>query len=427
MIKSKRDISLVIALVVIMISMVSCGSKKEKVTTGRVPIRFENWEMTPQQLKLWREVVDKFNRTHPEIEVKFQPVQGGPQKILIEMAGGNAPDIFFWSAPELLAPLVAKGTVVNLTPYIKDSKVDLSKYFANTLSSAKFGKGIYGFPPYWGTTAIAYNKDLFDKAGVNYPDANWTWQDFLEIAKKLTVVKKGRIIQYGAIPPRFLRVIISFGGNIFDERGNCLLDSPEVKEAFRFLQDLRYKYKVAPSMAALPPDFYRGEIEMFQTGRVAMFAAESWVLSTLKDIKNFRWDVAPIPRRKGLKRRILSGSAVLVISSQSKHPKEAWEFIRFACSKEGEDILAQGRNAIPSLKTVVKTVFDQPPPDNISVFVKQIEEIVPRPKFSWYREWQGTIFHEEYNKLMLNKQTPQETINNIIKRTENFQQRLKNN
>ena len=383
-----------------------------------ITLRFENWEVTPEQLKLWQEVVDKFNQTHPGIKVKFQPVQGGSEKILIEMAGGSAPDVFFWCAPTILTPLVEKKSVLSLASFIKEDGINPEDYFSSAWQASCYGEGMYGLPCYWAVTAIAYNKDLFDKVDISYPEENWTWDDFLAIAQKLTITKDGRIVQYGCTPPR--NIVTCFGASFFNKKQEITIDTPEVKNAFQFLQDLRYEHKVSPSMAQLPPDSYRGEIEFFMTGRVAMFAVESWVLSVLKKIKDFSWDIAPMPRVKGKKRKIEEGNGCLCIATQTEHPKQSWEFIKFACGPEGQEILGRGGNNIPSLKKSAD-VFFVPPPEHIKTFINQIQDVAFSPgRFPWYREWEMTVLRSELDKLVLNKQTPEETIKNLVAKTKNF-------
>ena len=127
-------------------------------------------------------------------------------------------------------------------------------------------------------------------------------------------------------------------------------------------------------MSGLPPtDYYRQEMELFMTGKVAMFNVSSWSLPTLKNIKAFGWNVVFTPRWKGRKKSFGEGSAVLCISAQSKYPKEGFQFLRFACGKEGRAILGRGRNCIPVLKDTAYSVFAVPPPQHIKVFLTQGE------------------------------------------------------
>ena len=417
--RQKFIVGLVVGLSILLF-LAGCAKRPEAgAGQKRITLRFANWEITPQQQALWSKVVKEFNRTHPAIEVKLDPVSGGTQPIIIQIAGGMAPDIFFWDS-HIIAPLIEKKAVVNLTPFVKKDKINPKRFFRNAWEAVVFAKKVYGMPPYWGTVAIAYNKTLFAQAGVPYPPDNWTWADYLNIARKLTKRKRGRIVQFGAVPPGML----SFGGSWFDREGHFTGDSPQVKEGLAFVQDMRYKYKVSPAMSQLGPvrQSYRQEMQLFMTGRLAMFTASSWTLSVLKKIKSFRWDVAPLPRNGQGKRRIEKGAAMLVISTQSKHPQAAWEFVKFATYGAGTRILARGGDAVPALKAAAKEYF-LPPPEHIKVFYTQMigaETVFSPSRFTWYAEWSQKILTPESSKLFLDLETPQEMINNIKKKTENF-------
>ena len=415
----KKILGILIPGIIVLLLLTGWGRKTKEVS--RVTLRFANWEVTPEQLRLWSEVVKKFNQTHPGIRIKFDMVSGGTQPIIVQIAGGRAPDIFFWDT-HIVAPLIEKKAVLDLTPFIKKDKIDPQKFFPSAWQGAIFEGKIYGMPPYWGASAIAYNKDLFDKAGIPYPSGDWTWDDYLSLAQKLTIREDGRTIQFGATPPDVYTLLLSMGEAWFDKKGTFTGDTPGVKKALSYIQDMRYKYKVSPSMSQLGPveQAYRSEMELFMTGKLGMFVASSWTLPVLKKIKGFSWDIAPLPRVKGGKRRVEEGAALLVISSQTRYPQEAWEFVKFVTYGEGAEILARGGNCIPALKEVAEKYFN-PPPENIKVFYNQIEEVAFSPaRFTWYTEWRQQILKPELDKLLLNMQTPEEMIENLKKKTERF-------
>ena len=416
----KKLLSGLVILAVISFGISGCRGKKS-VSGKKVEIRFENWEVTPEQLRIWQEVTDKFNQSQKDVFVKFQGIQGGPDKILIEIGGGSAPDVFFWDT-HILSSLVKKKGLVNLAPFIKEAGINPTDYFAASWSGCVYPEGTFGLPCYWGENAIAYNKDLFDKAKTAYPKDDWNWDEFLKIARQLTIEKNGKTIQYGTTTPGLDPHFI--GQNWFDEKGRFTGDNKEMEQLLQFIQDLRYKYKVAPSLPGLPPkDYYRQEMELFMTGKVAMFNVSSWSLPTLKNIKTFNWDIAPTPLWKSGKKSFEEGSAVLCVSAQSKYPKEAFQFVRFACGKEGQAILGKGRNCVPTLKDVAYSVFAVPPPEHIKVFLTQSEGEKVSPsaaRFPWYNEWDSKILSPERDKLLLNIQTAKATLKNLKINTEKF-------
>jgi len=160
-----------------------------------------------------------------------------------------------------------------------------------------------------------YNKDLFDKADVPYPPTNpeeWTWEKFVETAKKLTFDKKGRrpgepefdpdnIVQYGAVIPIWwcplLPLVWSNGGDIADETGTQpLINSPETIEALQKIYDLIYE-----EHAAAPPtvtDAFPSTNIALQTGQVAMVIDGQWAMQEAGELIRegaLRLGVAPLP------------------------------------------------------------------------------------------------------------------------------------
>lgn len=407
----------------IIITFCACcfsGCVQRTSENGKIILRYENWEIYPAQIAAHQRVVDEFNKKHKDIEVKFEPVQGGPEKIIVEMAGGAAPDIFFWGEPTVF---VEKGAVVNLKPYMDaDQGFDLKIYFPRLIKEVTYGEGIYALPVYFGSEALIYNKDLFDKAGINYPNEDWTWDDYLEAAKKLTIRNNGKVVQFGTAKPYHESIIKSFGADYFSPDGKeFLLDSQGAREALQFLVDLHHKYNVVPTLTELEgPQKMKSEVQLFMAGKVGMFPAGSFLLATLRDIKDFSWDVSPIPYRKGRKRVTGFATGCLCVSAQSKNPKAAWEFVKFATGKEGAAILGTMRNCVPPIPEVARNIFAVPPPEHINVYVDAIEYGAPRLRIDWLDEFNNTVLAPEIDLLYLQKKSVEETIQSIKKGAQKY-------
>lgn len=400
------------------ILLFGCSKKKETIIEKKKKIRYANWEVYPAQLKLHQEVVDRFKELHPDIEVEFEIVQGGPQKILVEIAGNSAPDVFYW-CDTILPPLVEKKSIIDLMPFIeKDKEIEVDIYFPKVIEGLRYNGKLYGLPIYFGIEALVYNKDLFDKEGLKYPDDTWTWEDFTHASVKLTKRDvKDKASQYGALLPEYDMVIRSFGGDFFDkEVTKPVLDSVNTREALQFLLDLQDKHKVVPAMRELEgEDKFKSGVQMFMTNRIGMFIAPSFILATLNEIKNFKWDIASIPVRQGYPRVSPFATGNVSISSQCKNPEIAWEFAKFIAGKEGTGIFGKGRNCIPPIKEVAYETFVVPPPDNIKVYVDAIEYALPILKVTWANEFRNTVVKPETDLLFLGKRSVDDTIKNITK------------
>ena len=145
---------------------------------------------------------------------------------------------------------------------------------------SKVGAGdLYGLPKDVGPWAFVYNKDLFDKAGVSYPSATageWTWDDMLEAAQKLTVDNNGdgKPEQYGVGAYSLESAVWGNGGEYIDyATGTVKVNEPAFYEAMQFVADLNLKFKVSPNQEA---EQAMNAYTRFINGQLGMFAMGPW-------------------------------------------------------------------------------------------------------------------------------------------------------
>ena len=124
---------------------------------------------------------------HPNVTIKLQfiPSNDYMTKLLTVFSGGGDIDCFGVSSPPSLAQVQAKGSVMALDDLISSNKTDTSGY-AGTLESIAIDGKTYALPYKTSSWVVYYNKDIFDAAGVPYPDGEWTWEEYYDIAGKLT-------------------------------------------------------------------------------------------------------------------------------------------------------------------------------------------------------------------------------------------------
>lgn len=403
-----------------------------RVDDGRVEITYQTMETLPEQRKALSTLVQEFEKQYPNIKIEVLTSTTSFQKLSIQIAGGDAPDVFYY-VTDRLPGLATKNVLLDLTPLV--SEIDMSQYFPQVVESCKTdGKfypapsskapqlvagtenernsssevqnltrrgGIYCFPLHFSTDVLFYNKDLFDKEGLKYPDGDWTWDDFLSAAKKLTKKENERIIQYGTLQPRPLLVIKSFGGECFNkELTKCTLNSPETKKALEFIIDLDKKYEVAPSATTIKDMERMDGVDMFSTGRVAMLMGRTFMLSEFRKLKRFNWDIAPAP--KGKKRYSRLAVGVMCISATAKHPKEAWEFVKFICGKQGSSIIGVSGNCVPAYKEVAYSKdFLFPPPENAQLFVDSIEySESDNPGLTIWEEFYQRVIQDNIDRIL---------------------------
>jgi multiple sugar transport system substrate-binding protein len=329
-------------------------------------------------------LVAEYNRTNPGPPVVFQHVsEPFAEKVMIQTVGGSAPDVFRIDAFQLV-DWARRGALLDLTDLAGGDAGFSKEDFYPALMAINHHEGrLYGVPTGFSTLVLFYNKDLFDRAGIEYPDDSWDWDKFLAATRKMTLRdEQGRTVQFGCAMDNGLLVYAwQAGGRFYDERGGrCTFNSPETVRGLDFCWDLLIRYRVSPGFvesSVLKPN------TRFATGRVPMMLSGCWSVPRLSLSKNLRWGVARLPRGPaGPVSGLLSSS--VVASSSTRHPEAAWRFIRYLASREGQIAEAKDGTAIPAIRAVAESdafLLDKttyPMSDN-RVFLDSMEKTYPWP------------------------------------------------
>jgi multiple sugar transport system substrate-binding protein len=328
----------------------------------------ESWDGTIQTL------IDEFNAQSSDVTVKleFRPGDQYWDKIQTEYAGGQAPDITL-NQIDWLVPGASRGMFVDLKPYYERDEVDLSDLWYDMEQEWSYEGGMYGALLYAGGQALYYNKDLLKAAGETAPSADWTWEDLLASAKKLTDEAKG---QFGVTlsnpnPPYWgCSFIHGAGGTVLnDARDECTLNAPEARAGLQWLVDLTFKHKVAPVMVQ-----EEGAENPFLTGKIAYYFGGTWEEAAIRS-SDLDWDFLHMPAHPdtGI-RSVQMGSNAWSIISTASDADAAWEVIKYIGGPEGAaGVISLG---IPGYRSVIesKAFTEMHAPQDISIPVDDFEE-----------------------------------------------------
>jgi multiple sugar transport system substrate-binding protein len=154
------------------------------------------------------------------------------------------------------------------------------------------------------------------------------------------------------------------------------------------------------------------------TGRIAMKVAWAWELASYSTIKNFQWEVAPVPKPPQRKRTYIFDDAGLCLSSQSKHPEAAFRFIKYYTGIKGMKLFGKARNGIPALKEAAYTTFIEPPPYHLKDYLKAAEKAnIPwNPRIGRWDEIEQP-FGREMTLVFLGKEDLNTAIRKIVSET----------
>ncbi len=431
--KPTMGAAVVLALTLILaVSLIlsGCGSSNDQTSTTAAAVAPEKIEGTisfatwgsESEIETNKKVIAAFENKYPGTKVELNYIPDDYEtKMETLIAGGAAPDVVY-GHPYQLRKWFAKGALADLSDIYKDPEFsDPAKY------DQSFYKNFQHEGKYFGTIngqdvfLLYYNKDLFDKAGVEYPTEGWTWDDFREAAKKLTVVENGKTVQYGMTLsnwyPYAEMFIWSYGGKLagdtYDPNHEIVIDSPEAAQGLQVMQDIIMKDKSAPTPEA--QNVFGGS---FEAGNVAMKIDGAWAPVFLKDVKGLNWDAMLVPKGPAGRHNPVF-YAGYGVSAKSKNPATARAFATFMMEEEGQRILAE-----TGLITVInKSVSEDPavlgapgmPPGN-KYRIEGVEYATWRDTAAlWWHEAVDKGLTPELDRLLIGEQDGATTAKNAQK------------
>lgn len=423
----KPRVKILALFIVLSVSFLSgCAKKGEK---GIVTLR---WVTDPNPLR--QEQIARFEKVNPGIKINLDWTSGGTEKILVQTAGGNPPDLFDCYGPGQLRIFAKKGALLDVTDYCKRDKVNLKDIWPQCNGSIYYKDRVYAIPTNVGAVVLFYNKKLFDKEGIPYPDSTWTWDKFLEAAQRLTKIdpEKKRYVQFGTgfdWLDSFLPW--QYGTSYYSKDGKkCICDSEKYKKAIKFMNDLRYKYHVTPTPSemqsiASAQGWGQGELNLFSAQSLAMFFCTRYAIISLRKMKDLEWGIAPVPYLKGEKRVTYFGARSSVISSKSKHPEEAFKFLKFLLTKDYNETIAHGGDGCPAVISLCKSDFflydpAYPKETHNQVHIDAITDSRPEEFSLYFSEFEiekeRIKVEEIVGKMWTGLQSPEETLDKVAQK-----------
>ena len=352
----KHSLLITIAASIMIIS--GCSRKPSEVevkgTSQRTTIKLMGGAPLTDEV-FFKGLLECFEDKHPEINLKYEyATRSYFEKVLTQIAGGTAPDVFF--IDDFQVPVFAgKGSLLSLDSFIREDNINLDDYFPQAWEPYSYKDKIYGVSESFSPFVLYYNKEIFDEAGINYPDETWDWERLLKVSKKLTKRgERGITTQFGVSGIHWLVLMMQGGGKIFNaDKTKCIINNPENVEAIKFYYDLCVKYHVMPT--GRDTDTISRGWKAFIMEKAAMFYGGRWHSRYFRTRKDLKFGLAVLP--KGKKRATLLVSHAYAIISTCKHPEEAWKLVKFLMGEESQEISHFGKipDSVPTLKKLANS------------------------------------------------------------------------
>jgi ABC-type glycerol-3-phosphate transport system substrate-binding protein len=403
-------------LIPLVLYVTGCGR-----VVGKPTIKIAIWGGT-DEIDMLTKIVNEWQQTHPEVIAKLEHIPGGSytNKLLIQMAGGTAPDIMFVEV-NIFVNFWAMDAFMDLKPFIaKDPDFKLDDFFPEVVDRFTIGGKLYCIPRDTAPFAcVYYNKKLFDEAGVAYPTDDWNWSDLLDKAEKLTKrAEYNKITQYGFYGWTWENFVYSNGGGIVDDVANpkeFTLARKEAIEGLTFYADLINKYKVSPS----PVEFGNlgmGAQQLFMSGKLAMYQSGFWESTLFKNIKDFDWDVAMFPEGPTGIRHFGTGGSGYCILKSTKYPELAWEIVKQLTNQKAQIALAEMGLAQPAIKSIAMGPYfagSSAPPKNKGMLNEAVKYVTYEPFHIKWREIKELYLVPQLDLVFNGTETVENTISKV--------------
>lgn len=337
-------------LMLLSLLLAACGGSGSS-NTQQITLKISDY--STNENAFYQTIATEYHQLHPNVTIQWQTQSQAQyeQSLPLAFQSHQAPDIFFYKStvsPELsMSFLLKQGWIRPIDP-----DGNPSQSFMNQWQSGMFEEGInehdgkvYGFPftddVIWGPGFMFYNKSMFQQAGLDPANPPTTWSQFTSDCEAIKAKTGKYCLAVSLKGSDFQRIWYPIAGSIMTDQffdyknGTFDLNNPQLLQAFSFIQSLYQKGLVAPGVN--DKTFSRQQLA---SGQVAIYFDGTWLPSTLTQLgfAENQYGIAPPPYPDNGPRGALASQNtqnVYWVSSQTKYPEQAWQFIQWMTQPTG--------------------------------------------------------------------------------------------
>ncbi len=338
---------------------VSCAHKK---SDGPIEITFW-YAWGGEEGKYLESIIDEFNKSHPDIKVRGTFFNIG-DKLLASIAGGKPPDIAtVWEF--MFVTMGESGCFLPLEERLEKSGITKDSFLPNIWEYGMYGKHKWGVPSTLNTLAIYYNKSVVREAGLDPNNPPKSTAELKKWAEKLSIQdEKKNIKRIGFVPVTTKAWLWNFGGEMYNkEAGKFIINSQENINTMQWMKSF-YDSVGMDNFRRFSAGFGRLDSPQnpFYVGKIAMREDGQWQIQFINLYSpNLDYGIFPFPSNDPDKPgyTVVDGS-FWVIPKGTKHPEEAWEFLRWLIApKQSAKFCAKLLNIPPLKETLNEPVFQE--------------------------------------------------------------------
>jgi multiple sugar transport system substrate-binding protein len=354
------------------------SSPTEQTASGPVTLTF--WHgYTDYEADWMNGAIDRWNKENPDIQIDplFVNNDKALQKLTVALQGGEPPDITYQFGSSLPQLAAAPG-LVDMTDWTQQPDVNWEDFIAGGRTAATFEGKVLGVPALIDNLAVVYNKTLFDQAGMDHPNDQWTWEDFRAAAKALT---DPSIKQFGfSYPMDASEDTVWHYDPLLWQNGGSILNDDETQAAFNSPEGVQ-ALEVLTGMAVDDKSVYldiqnSNYTDIFNSGKIAMLVTGPWDLASFPDVD---YGVSILPGFNGDHQTIAGPDMWCVFDNGNGRAAAALKFLQWLTAPEQiqEEDLATGhlpiRLSVSQDESFLKDFADVLP--GVDVFAENLSNV----------------------------------------------------
>lgn len=424
---SKRSMLIVLlAVFLLSLSVPFISSAQDEVE-----LRWRTRPDNQAEIDLYQSISDSVDAAWDGVALTYEPggTEGGGYSttLLTEIAAGTAPDVF-WIPGTDIATFASAGAILNLSDLAAAANFDMSVFYPQQVSQLTFNPetgtnegALWGMPRDASSMVLYYNADLFDEAGVDYPDkqmadGTWDWDAFKATVEAISSLSTADNQIYGfgmnswwANWLLWINATNNTGYNNYftQDQSACGLNTPATTEAMTFLSEVYSNEWAVPFGQDSEPPFVAGNVGMFMNGRWA----------TPNNIKSlgFNWNAAEVPAAPNGARSNWLFWGAYVVNANTANPEQAFELLSRLTSVDVQSqVTALGAN-IPSrsgedaVSAFLSSLTDVKPDLNNQAFVNGLAYAVAEAPL-WTANFGDidSVVNAEVVKVLSGQMTPED-------------------
>ncbi len=357
--KFPRIMALVLALT-LLLSLFGCGA-----ADGKTHLKFQIWDVA--QRESMQAICDAYTAKNPDVVIEVQVTSWNEYWTKLEAAAesNTMPDIFWMHTNQILY-YSDFGILADVTDLYDDVEAN---YYQNHFSEISIGNAsgsngrLYGVPKDKDNLVLVYNKEMFDAAGVSYPDENWTWDDMTAASEKIygSTGKYG-FMAYAEDHLGYWSFVYQAGGYILnDDKTRAGFDQPGTQKAMKFYIGMQQN-------DWCPNQTYFAETQpgtAFFSEVGSMYIEGNWELmnkaTSYPNMKD-KWDIAPLPKCpdpvSGDGRATMSNGLCYATAAKGRNLEAVKDVLKFFGSEEAQNIASSYGAAISAYNGTEQPYFD---------------------------------------------------------------------